>query len=116
VTLQLDDFISQTLTQIAKGVAAGAEAVAALGGEVNPRPPEAAKPTTHSRSLKTIIDVEFSVALTVEDGTKTAGGIGVALGVLALGSKGESSAQSGSTTQIKFHVPMTLPRHRASEN
>jgi hypothetical protein len=107
--MELKDFISQTLIDIAQGVATGAETVAALGGVVNPKPggPGAG---VHHGTLSTIINVEFTVALTVSEGTKTGGGVGVVLGVFSAGGRTDSTGSSGSSTHLKFHVPMTLPR------
>jgi hypothetical protein len=109
--MELKDFISQALIDIAQGVATGAEAVAALSGVVNPKPGgDSRGVTVHHATLSTIIDVQFNVALTVSEGSKTGGGVGVVLGVFSAGGRTDSSGSSESSTHLKFHVPMALPR------
>ncbi len=55
------------------------------------------------------VKIEFTVGLTVTDGAKTKGGIGVVAGIFALGSQGESNTATGSMTHVKFTVPVILP-------
>lgn len=53
--------------------------------------------------------VHFHVALTVKEGTGTKGGIGVASGIVNLGSTGQSSNENTVVNHVKFAVPLALP-------
>lgn len=53
--------------------------------------------------------VNKEVAVTVEEGTETKGGIGIFMGAVGLGSQGESKASQASVSRIQFEVPVTLP-------
>lgn len=55
------------------------------------------------------VTIEFTIGLSVTDVTKTKGGIGVVAGLFANGSQGESNASTGSSTYVKFSVPIILP-------
>ena len=51
-------------------------------------------------------NVECDVALTVETGTKTGGGIEVVGGILGAGTKGQTTAEKASLHRIKFSIPL----------
>jgi len=104
--MELKEFVSRTLAEIAEGVAIGATEVAKVGGIVNPK--ELTPMGSETRFSKGT-DIEFTVGLSVTDGTQTKGGIGVVAGIFALGSQGQSTAGTSSTTHIKFTVPVILP-------
>lgn len=113
--IKLEDFISETLRQILNGVVKAQEHARELGGEVNPS-------TTRFRSDQgmqlyderdsTLIErIDFDVAVTTTEGKESKGGIGVFVGPIGLGSQGQSNATNQSTSNIKFAVPLKLPRH-----
>lgn len=104
--MELKDFVSRTLVEICEGVAEGAAAAEKAGAVVNPRG-RSPQGTESPRSLP--VNIEFTVGLSVTDGTQSKGGIGVVAGVFALGSQGASNASTASTTHIKFSVPVILP-------
>ena len=56
-----------------------------------------------------IQSVKFDVAVTVEQGTGTKGGIGIFMGAVGLGSQGESKASQTSVSRIQFEVPVAFP-------
>ena len=43
------------------------------------------------------------------EGTQTKGGLGVAIGVVGLGSAGQSDSSKRSESRIRFRIPMLLP-------
>lgn len=104
--MELKEFVSRTLTEIAEGVAEGAKAAEATGAIVNPRE---RNPRGEDGVSGKCIDIEFTVGLSVTDAAKAKGGIGVVAGIFAIGTHGESNATTGATTHIKFSVPMILP-------
>ena len=103
--MDLREFVAQTLAQIAEGVALASAQVAETGGTVNPK--VWGGDGTYEGSP--ILPVEFTVALSVNEGTATKGGIGVVAGAFALGAQGQSTNTQASTTHVKFSVPMALP-------
>jgi hypothetical protein len=117
--LNLEDYIAETLRQIVGGVAKAQELAAQSGAEVNPH--MRSNPTVNS-ALGLIPTnkggvyaqlVHFDVALTVKEGTGTKGGIGVATGIVNLGSAGQSSNENMSVNHVKFTVPIALPHKGA---
>lgn len=103
--MELKEFLSRTLAEIAEGVANGAKAAAEFGAIINPGVITMGGVELSPNEVK----IEFTIGLTVTDDTKTKGGIGVVAGIFALGSQGESGGSSESTTHIKFTVPAILP-------
>lgn len=53
--------------------------------------------------------IEFDVAVTTTGESKTGGGIGIFVGAVALGSKGESAKGSESVSRVRFAVPVVYP-------
>jgi hypothetical protein len=53
--------------------------------------------------------VEFDIAVTVREGKETAGGIGVVVGAVALGSRGKSTDGNTTVSRLKFQVPVMFP-------
>lgn len=106
--MDLKEFVSETLIQIAEGVAQASEKAAPKGAEVNPKS-WSGNDERYSSEGSRIQQIEFTVALSVNEGTATKGGIGVVAGMFALGTQGQSSNNQASTTHVKFSVPMALP-------
>ena len=111
--MDLKQFVSMSLEQIMAGVADAQKA--AHGGEVNPNiwmnQGDAAKlKILQADSGNWIHMVDFDIAVTVGESTGTQGGVGLVVGPVALGSKGQSSAESSSVSRIRFQVPISLPK------
>lgn len=113
--MELGEFVKATLVQIVEGVKHAQEAVGKSGAIINPG--TYGSPGT---SL-TVAEVgkkglwhpqlfEFDVALTVEEGKGTKGGIGVLAGIVDLGSQGHSESHASSVSRVKFAVYVALPR------
>ncbi len=112
--MELQEFISATLIQVLEGVrdANAHQLTLNDGGQINPHPVGSNHPDRQiSRETKTAVqDVEFDVAVTVEKGTETKGGILVVLGAVSLGSSGKSDKSTATVSRIKFSIPIGLPR------
>jgi hypothetical protein len=96
--MQLDEFISQTLNEIINGVKEAQKACTESNPIIVPY-----------RSGQRPQQIEFDVALTVEKGTQTKGGIGVLSGIVNLGSAGQSDNSQTAVNRIKFTIPVYLP-------
>jgi hypothetical protein len=105
--MDLKDFISETLSQIAEGASQAEKRCRAVGATAGPK--TAGFMGSPGVSTQQDVDVEFTVALSVNEGTATRGGIGVVAGIFAVGSQGQSNESSASTTHVKFTLKMTLP-------
>jgi len=121
-TMNLQDFITETLVQIARGIEQAAEQLKGTKGLVNPRN---VNTSTYAESgiygfvdteqtfHKAVQKIEFDVAVTASTGTATKGGIGIMVGAIGLGSQRQSEAQHSSVSRLKFVVPMVLPLENA---
>ncbi|MBW4048724.1 MAG: hypothetical protein HIU89_12580 [Proteobacteria bacterium] len=117
--MELQEFIKQSLVQIVNGMAEAQQEVAAKGASVNPSglklKDDQVKGHSVSNDGNVTQHIEFDVAVTTTEGTGTKGGIGVVMGVLALGSQGQSSASSQAISRLKFTIPMLLPSDHRSD-
>ena len=111
--MELREFVAVTLTQIVEGVKEAQTRSKDHGAQVNPSLSTsaelAAKHGILIASGSAAQLVQFDVALTATEGTRTKGGIGVVVGVVALGSTGQSQAENSSVSRVKFSVPLVLP-------
>ena len=104
--MDIKTFVSESLTQILQGVEQ-AQANCKEGSVINP---------ASGSNLVDMKQVEFDIAVTVEKGSETKGGIAVFGGVINLGSQGQSKDSNTSVSRIKFSVPIKfqLARHSPS--
>jgi len=117
--MELQDFVTQSILQITKGVEAAQECLADSTASANP---PIGTVFTQSQTGGTnmalgwgdngdlIHMLQFDVAVTATDGKKTKGGIGVVTGIVALGSQGQSEQANAHTSRIKFGVPIQYPK------
>lgn len=114
--MDLQEFVSQALTQIISGVRSAQGAAAEHGGVVNPHlntgQGEAGKQGFLLSRQGYAQIVQFDVALTIAEGTGTKGGIGVFAGAINLGSTGQSKSENSSVSRIKLSVPLVLPESK----
>lgn len=114
--MELKEFISETLTQIAQGVKDAQSNVAELGAKVNPaNVPSFQGNVPHclgatNRPAKVLCDVEFNVALTNDTSTSMGSGISVLFGAIGIGGKHSMSDKDTMLNSIKFNVIMELPK------
>lgn len=113
--MNLREFVSQTLLEIVQGVEDAQTGLGDKGKGICPpiftagSMPELMKKHLFTTGNKLVQLVEFDVAVTVEKGTDTKGGIGVFIGAVGLGTQGASSDSNSSASHIKFTVPISLP-------
>ena len=111
--MELDTFIETTLTSIFKGVKASQAALGddpkggaiVDGNGIGCNYTEGASPYDR---------VTFDVALTEAEGSAAKGGLGVVLGPIAIGGRGESESKTGSLTRISFTIPIRLPDQKGT--
>lgn len=114
--MELKDFVTNTLVQIAEGVRNASEAYTRAGGDVMPSgflqveggiPYGKTTPIDGEASL--LCNVAFDVTLTSENTTNNSGGIGVLFGAVSIGGKSGGEEREVSLTRVKFNVPVVLP-------
>ncbi|MBE2179388.1 MAG: hypothetical protein IAE97_02860 [Chthoniobacterales bacterium] len=121
--MQLSDFISETLVQIATGIDQANAALSASKAKVNPEnvfPSDSSYNSTVYGHIQTdqqmnpaVHLIQFDVAVYAAEETETKGGIGIMVGTIGLGSQGRSDATSSTTSRIQFGIPMLLPSAKA---
>ncbi len=124
MAIGLQQFVTETLNQILKGVSEAQRTNNYNGIEINPTlthytnaghsefiGKEAKLPAdiVVNRDGKVMVMVDFDVVITTSEGTGTKGGIGVFVGAVGLGSQGQSSQASTSESRVKFRVPVVMP-------
>jgi hypothetical protein len=116
--MNLQEFISQALVQIAAGIRDAGKEVRPLGAVVNPRHVRAGSAPLanivgyvdeRKEQERAVHSVEFDIAVTAVEGKETKGGIGVVVGAFALDSQGRSEESNSSVSRIKFKVPIAFP-------
>jgi hypothetical protein len=97
--MDIKTFVSESLTQILEGVEVAQEKN--IKSAVNP-----AFGSAHTKEKLT--EIEFDIAVTIESGTETKGGIAVFGGAINLGSQGKSNKTDATINRIKFSVPVAF--------
>lgn len=100
-SLQLRDFVAETIKQVIDGVATAQEYATSKKAIVNPLTDRYRNPSPQL--------ISFDVAVTAAKGAKTQGGVAVFTGILGLGSKGQSEKSNETVNRIQFSVPISLP-------
>lgn len=113
MTIKLEDFVAESLSQIVLGVKKAQDLVSGTGAVISPQmrmtKDVASVGDAEGLGGQPVYKVSFDVAITVNEATGASGGIGVAAGIFALGSKGESKDSFGNTSRIQFSIPVVLP-------
>ena len=126
--MDLKDFVSETLLQIIQGVTEAQKTAMQHGAYINApdsgasslptavkkRDAEYLKIGTNDFFFREVQVIEFDVAVTATSGTETKGGIGVAAGIIGLGSSGKSDSSSETVNRIKFKIPVVFPHQPGS--
>lgn len=111
--MKLEDFVSDTITQITRGVLSAQGQLQDTGALVNPKLQtmgvECSIGEVERRPGERVSLLEFDIALTVSESTETKGGIAVAVGLLGLGSQGTTEKTNDTLSRVKFSVPIVLP-------
>ena len=96
--MELQEFDTESLTQILAGVKAAGERAVEHGGVINPRVRaiggDKRPVAVTGMGARPAEAVHFDVAVTVTEGTEAKAGIGVVAGVFGVGAKGSSSTES----------------------
>jgi hypothetical protein len=117
--IDLQEFITEALVQIAQGVKNAQTKAAETGAMINPNE-FVIQPSGqlhwseggYGGAAQVGQLVEFDVAVTAVDKGSLKGGIGVVGGVLNIGYKAEKGEENSSISHLKFTVPVFLPQQQ----
>jgi hypothetical protein len=101
--MNLEDFISETLSQIVSGIKKAQEATKNKHAMIVPY---------HS----TDGNVDFDVAVTVVDGKETSGKAGISVWSIGAGVSGKSESSTSTASRIKFSIAIELPEGKEPPN
>jgi len=115
--VQLRDFITETLVQIAQGIERANERLEGSSALVNPKN---VKTYTRGENLVMRLSedkehdrfadfIEFDVAAYAKEDAATKGTLGIVIGTIGLGTQGQSANSIGSESRIRFRIPMVMP-------
>jgi hypothetical protein len=113
--MSLETFVTQTLTQIVKGVQGAQDALPDGHTIVNPKMRSSSdqlRETTHKDRAQI---VRFDVAITATKQAGKNGGVSVAAAVFTVGGHLHSAEQNASISRVQFSVPLALPTSEKSK-
>ena len=96
-TMDIKEFISQTLKQIIDGVKDAQEHAEGKNAVVVPYYGDRQK-------------IDFDVAVTVVEGKETGGKAGISVWSIGAGVTGKTESSSSTVSRIKFEIPVELPK------
>jgi hypothetical protein len=119
--LPLNKFIGDSLKQIIDGVLDAQKFAQKHDARINPNGLQHSKdrlfwdPASGTSLERSAQLVEFDLAVTVQEGKKARGGVGVMLAVMGLGAELKGETSSLAISRIKFSVPLVLPQQKVEE-
>ncbi len=119
--MQLHEFITETLTQIVKGVDNANAKLRDSSAVVNPRHINY-NTNEHiqvygwlsdkKERLRGVHLVYFDVVITATEGKENKGGLGVTIGNIGLGTTRKQEKEHTAQNRIKFSIPVVLPNEQ----
>jgi hypothetical protein len=113
--MTVKEFVEDTLVQIVEGIKAGQERIGPSGAFINQKGmsfqiPQLEGRRYNSQTFEVEEHVRFDLAVTIESGTGTKGGVGVFLGGVTLGAQGQSANKDLVVNRVQFNVPIVFPQ------
>lgn len=109
--MKLDEFVKEVLTEIVSGIRSAQEseggAFIAPSGDGGHEYANHPRVSSSARLKSTIVD--FDIALTVEESSKSSGSGGVKVVGIGANMQGESSSKDTKVSRIQFAIPILLP-------
>ena len=115
--MELKDFVSETLKQVMEGVKMAQEKATELGGTVNPAGfinTDKSAPRSIQGDLIAHV-INFDIVVSTNDTDKAKGGVGIFVGEIGVGVRGEAESQSTAVNRIQFSVPVYLPTQKLNQ-
>lgn len=118
--MKLEEFVSETLQQIISGVLEAQAFATRNAGAIVPDEPimgaSNGQRLVSQRDEVPIGEIEFDVAVAVDEGRSAQGGAGLFVGPIAIGTQGKENISNQSMNRIKFSVPLKFPRQVSTPN
>ncbi|EHR0229303.1 hypothetical protein KS670_004927 [Vibrio parahaemolyticus] len=114
--MNLEEFISQSLSQIAKGIEKANEELKDSQALVSPKGVVDITKDNRYGNIKVedswlkVHEISFDVGVTVVEGSESGGKLGVSVGGFSIGANGKENQANTSASRIQFSVPMVLPQ------
>ena len=115
--MELKDFVAETLKHVMEGVKMAQEKATELGGTVNPQGfivLESSAPRKIQGDLVAQV-INFDIVVSTHDTDKAKGGVGIFVGEIGVGVRGEAESQSTAVNRIQFSVPIYLPTQQLTK-
>jgi hypothetical protein len=112
ITMELKEFVKETLLQVVQGVKEAQEAAKEYNAAINPLQYKHTTDTVGAKlddKYHPVQNISFEVSLTSSSDEGNKSGIGVFLGSLSIGTSDTENNKRVSMTNIKFSVPVVLP-------
>jgi len=115
--MKLEDFISESITQIINGVEKAQKIAETKGAKVHPN-----TLLFNSSSGNSFIDeitdrpaqnIDFDISITTKEEEGTSGKLGVFVSVFKAGLEGKEGIENLTSNRIKFSVPIVLPYQKS---
>ena len=117
--MELKEFIRETLVQLIEGVKEAEVMVGEDNGQINPVPWHIGNELKNKNMItetdRLIHMVDFDIAVTATEGSGIKGGVGIFVGGVGIGTKGETNESNVSQNRIKFQVPVVFPFHKKTK-
>lgn len=114
--MELKDFVTEALLQIAGGIEAAQSKLQESGSaaRINTSVTRDDSGTLVTGGRRHSVEfVEFDVAILANSGTETKAGVGLTVAsLLNLNAGGKSNQSQGTESRIKFKVPVVYPKHK----
>jgi hypothetical protein len=114
--MKLEDFISESITQIISGVKKAQDYASQNQALINPITLQQGKASGDSyydsRTLRPAQVIDFDISVTTKEDGKVSGKAGVFVSVLKLGVEGSEGTENQTSNRIKFSVPILLPTQK----
>ncbi len=110
----LEQFIFESVTQIAAGISSAQGPIGALGGRVNPIgsiAPLEGMAIVHvpGDRMGYVQRIEFDIAVTRETGESSGVGGGLKVVGISVGGKSEEQSNNSSVSRLRFTLPILMP-------
>jgi hypothetical protein len=115
--IQLEDFVSNAILQIARAISKTSPEVHSLGGELNPRPFGEGKELAQVGIARAVGGgclsfIEFDIAVTATKGKGRKSGVGVVLAAFGAGMEEKVRSDSQTVSRISFRLPIRFPQNK----
>lgn len=111
----LEEFVSNSITQIMRAISNASPEVHSLGGDLNPRPYGEGKELAQAGVARAVgggslSSIEFDIAVTATRESGRESGVGVVFAAIGAGMKEKSRVDSQTVSRISFRLPVRFPQ------